>query len=64
MKKMYLIAGVNGAGKSSIYLSDEIDEIEEIKKTIRINTDEIVKTFGDWQNKSRKRGNKIKKRLF
>ena len=50
MKKMYLIAGVNGAGKSSIYLSDEIDEIEEIKKTIRINTDEIVKTFGDWQN--------------
>lgn len=50
MKKMYLIAGVNGAGKSSIYFSNEIEEIEEIKNSTRINTDEIVREFGDWKN--------------
>lgn len=46
-KNLYLFAGVNGVGKSTMYNS----QIEEgIKQSIRINTDEIVRTFGDWKN--------------
>ena len=45
MKKYVLIAGVNGAGKSTLYqLLDSISDLP------RINTDEIVREFGDWKN--------------
>lgn len=51
MKKIfYLFAGVNGAGKSTLYNSESLDV--NIKDTIRINTDEIVRKIGDWKNNS------------
>ena len=40
-----MIAGVNGAGKSTLYQT-----LENLKDMPRINTDEIVKSFGSWQN--------------
>ena len=46
MKKYIIIAGVNGAGKSTLY---EVYDI--IRSSPRVNTDEIVKSFGDWKNK-------------
>lgn len=47
-KKIFTIfAGVNGAGKSTLYNSPIL---EKEKLGIRINTDEIVRTFGDWKN--------------
>ena len=45
MKKYILIAGVNGAGKSTLYQT-----IDSLKKMKRVNTDEIVKSFGNWKN--------------
>ena len=45
MKKYILIAGVNGAGKSTLYQT-----LQFLKNMPRINTDEIVKEFGDWRN--------------
>ena len=45
MKKYILIAGVNGAGKSTLY--QILDSLKDIK---RINTDEIVRSFGNWRN--------------
>lgn len=45
MKKYVLIAGVNGAGKSTLYQT-----IESLKDMPRVNTDEIVREFGDWKN--------------
>ena len=51
MKKVfYLFAGVNGAGKSTLYNSESLNN--DIKNTIRINTDEIVREIGDWKNNS------------
>lgn len=47
-KKLYIIAGVNGAGKSTFYLRKGFNK--NIEKSIRINTDEIVRSFGDWKN--------------
>ena len=47
MKKYILIAGVNGAGKSTLYQA-----LESLKNMPRINTDEIVRSFGNWQNMS------------
>lgn len=47
-KNLYIFAGVNGAGKSTLYNS-LIDD-EGIRNSVRINTDEIVRTFGDWKN--------------
>lgn len=45
MKKYVLIAGVNGAGKSTLFhLLDSLMEMP------RINTDEIVREFGKWDN--------------
>ena len=45
MKKYIVFAGVNGAGKSTLYrIMPGLKEIE------RVNSDEIVKNFGDWQN--------------
>lgn len=45
MKKYIIIAGVNGAGKSTLY-----ETLDSLKNIERINTDEIVKKFGDWRN--------------
>jgi predicted ABC-type ATPase len=45
MKKYVLITGVNGAGKSTLY--QILDSLQNMK---RINTDEIVRSFGDWRN--------------
>ena len=45
MKKYILIAGVNGAGKSTLF-----HVLEELKDMPRVNTDEIVKQFGDWNS--------------
>lgn len=45
MMKYILIAGVNGAGKSTLY-----QILESLKNIPRINTDEIVRSFGDWRN--------------
>lgn len=42
-----IFAGVNGAGKSTLYNSPIL---EKEKLGVRINTDEIVRTFGDWKN--------------
>lgn len=46
MKKYTLFAGVNGAGKTSIYKSVFFNE-NYIGK--RINTDEMVARIGSWQ---------------
>ena len=51
MKKIfYLFAGVNGAGKSTLYNNESLDI--NIKDTVRINTDEIVRKIGNWKNDS------------
>lgn len=47
MKKYILIAGVNGAGKSTLYRT--LDSLQQME---RINTDEIIRSFGDWNNPS------------
>ena len=45
MKKYILIAGVNGAGKSTLYQT-----LHSLQKMPRVNTDEILREFGDWRN--------------
>lgn len=45
MKKYILIAGVNGAGKSTLYQS-----MQSLQEMPRVNTDEILREFGDWRN--------------
>lgn len=45
MKKYVLIAGVNGAGKSTLYQT-----LDSLKNMERVNSDEIVRGFGDWKN--------------
>lgn len=47
MKKYILIAGVNGAGKSTLYQT-----LNSLKHMNRVNTDEILREFGDWRNSS------------
>lgn len=47
MPRYILIAGVNGAGKSTLF-----HLLQDIQKMPRINTDDIVKEFGDWKNLS------------
>ena len=49
-KKFYLFAGVNRAGKSTLYNTESLDI--NIKDTVRINTDEIVRKIGNWKNDS------------
>ena len=45
MYKYILISGVNGAGKSTLFhILNGLDDMP------RVNTDEIVKQFGDWNN--------------
>ena len=45
MKKYILYAGVNGAGKSTLYQTTKYKEYMP-----RVNTDEILRSFGDWRN--------------
>lgn len=45
MKKYILIAGVNGAGKSTLYQT-----LQNLQRMPRVNTDEILKEFGDWRD--------------
>ena len=45
MKKYIIYAGVNGAGKSTLYQTNHVQA-----DRARINTDEILKEFGDWRN--------------
>ncbi len=45
MKKYILIAGVNGAGKSTLYQT-----LRSLQSMPRVNTDEILREFGDWRN--------------
>ena len=46
MKKYTLIAGVKGAGKSTLYQMDP-----DLKGEYRVNADEILKeSGGDWRN--------------
>ncbi|MBE5947997.1 MAG: ATPase [Lachnospiraceae bacterium] len=47
MKKYVLIAGVNGVGKSTL-----CQLIPNLRKLPRINPDEILQEFGNWQNPS------------
>ncbi|MBU9739025.1 AAA family ATPase [Diplocloster agilis] len=47
MKKYILYAGVNGAGKSTLYRTTHYQDIMP-----RVNTDEILREFGDWRNTS------------
>ena len=56
--KVYiLIAGVNGAGKSTFYHSDyhigdffEFCDSASFQNIQRVNADEILREFGDWRN--------------
>lgn len=45
MKKYLLIAGVNGAGKSTLY-----QILQSLHEMPRVNSDEILREFGDWRN--------------
>lgn len=45
MKKYILIAGVNGAGKSTLY-----QVLQSLHKMRRVNSDEVLREFGDWRN--------------
>lgn len=45
MRKYILIAGVNGVGKSTLYQS-----LQSLQDMPRVNTDEILREFGDWRN--------------
>ena len=45
MNKYILIAGVNGAGNSTLYQT-----LDSLKGMKRVNTDEIVRSFGNWKN--------------
>lgn len=45
MKKYILYAGVNGAGKSTLYHTTHYNS-----DILRVNTDEILKEFGAWNN--------------
>ena len=47
MKTYTIFAGVNGAGKTSIYKSIYYDENKDEK---RINTDEMVARVGSWKD--------------
>lgn len=45
MKKYILVAGTNGVGKSTLYEAQDT-----LKDIPRVNTDDIVRSFGDWRN--------------
>ena len=45
IKRYIIFAGVNGAGKSTLYQTNN-----QLLDMPRINVDEIVREYGDWQN--------------
>lgn len=45
MKRYIIYPGVNGAGKSTLYMTTRYSD-----SMPRINTDEILREFGDWRN--------------
>lgn len=45
MKKYILIAGANGVGKSTLY-----QVLQSLHSMPRVNSDEILREFGDWRN--------------
>ena len=45
MKKYVLFAGVNGAGKTTFYQTNQ-----ELAEMSRVNVDEIVRSIGSWEN--------------
>ncbi len=45
IERYILIAGVNGAGKSALYQS-----LQSLQSMPRVNTDEILREFGDWRD--------------
>lgn len=47
LKNLYIFAGVNGAGKSTFYIK-QLESLNLYGQ--RINSDEIVREFGDWSN--------------
>lgn len=47
MKKFVIFAGVNGAGKSTLYRT-----FPKYLNMPRINTDEILRSFGDWRKQT------------
>lgn len=47
MKRYVLIAGVNGAGKSTLYQT-----LKNFSDMPRVNTDEILREFGNWNDMS------------
>lgn len=47
MKRYILYAGVNGAGKSTLYRTTRYKD-----SMPRVNTDEILREFGNWRNSS------------
>lgn len=61
MKRLYVFAGVNGAGKSTFY----VRQLEDDKiYGLRINSDELVREFGDWRNaKDQRRAARLALRL-
>ena len=61
MKRLYVFAGVNGAGKSTFY----VRQLEDDKiYGLRINSDELVREFGDWRNaKDQQRAARLALRL-
>lgn len=61
MKRLHVFAGVNGAGKSTFY----VRQLEDDKiYGLRINSDELVREFGDWRNaKDQRRAARLALRL-
>lgn len=52
-KEFTLVAGINGAGKSTFYTMDKVSEESLLKNTIRVNADEILTGLGlDWRSAS------------
>ena len=45
MKKYIIVAGTNGVGKSTLYETQD-----SLKHTAWVNTDDIVRSFGNWTN--------------
>ncbi|MBO4375012.1 MAG: zeta toxin family protein [Lachnospiraceae bacterium] len=47
MKRFVVIAGVNGAGKTTFYSTEDV-----FSDIVKINFDETVRSFGSWHNPS------------
>lgn len=53
VKRYVIVAGINGAGKSSFYKLDTIKKNPLLSNSIRVNPDEIIRNAGqDWKNTS------------